>query len=433
MSDFFTLYLKTRTTSGVALFNETKFVQVVQFWFDYLGYINDFILHKNKDFSLLNNSLISKSILYAFDVLEEKGNTNSPNENKLKQAIIGSFSFGKTGYLPAGVSSRIVDKIQFKLLFNKIAGLKIETNQDFKRNFFKECAIHFDLKTVKVLEQIVPDVFFSTGLTSITSLPYILKGSPLSFFDFHYNYLKLLLQQRSVEIIGVQHGGVYGEWKDNPYEKFEKNISDFYYGWGFFDHNIVQNRFKKNPKQVGEKQGVFWFGRDESYVAQNVNFGNQFGEHNQELSHIAFFYDFFKKHDFKFLPHPRVNPLVYKEVIDKSNYVYASDSIQYVANAKLIVFDCLSHTLVYYCLFNRIPFIIVVDEWPTIDLSSSALEFYNELFKNGLLLFKNDSAISEKLKKLNEKLKADTAEFYTNTFIKYIDEKFFSHKTINLI
>lgn len=433
MDDLFKLYLKSRTVSGVKLINETKFVQVVQFWFNYLTYINDFILNKNKDIALLNNSLINKSILHAIEVLEVNENLTSQNENNFKQKLIGLFSFGKTGYLPGGVSSRIVDKIQFKLLFNKIAGLKIETNQDFKKDFFKECAIHFDLKIVKVLEQIVPDIFFSSGLASAVSLPYLLKGSPLSFLDFHYNYLKLLLQPRIVKITGVQHGGFYGEWKDNPYEKFEQTISDFYYGWGFFNHNIVQNRFKKNSKQIVKREGVFWFGRCYSYVSKNMNFKNQYEQHIQEMNHIAFFYKFFKNYNFKFLPHPSINPFIYKEVIDKSNYVYISDSIQYVSKAKLIVFDCLSHTLIYYCLFNRIPFVIVVDKWPVTDLTPGGLEFYNELFYNGFLLSKNDVDIFENLEKLNEKLKSDTTIFYTNSFIKYIDEKFFSHKTIDLI
>lgn len=433
INNFFPLYIKIREASGIKLVNETKFVQVVQFWFDYLNYINDFILHKNKDIDLLNNSLIRKSILYALDILEEKENISIPNENELKQIIIGSFSFGKTGYLPAGVSNRISDKIKFKLLLNKISSLKIKIDQDFKKAFYDACSIHFDLKTVKVLEQIVPDIFFSTGLASSTGLPCILKGSPLSFFDYHYNYLKLLLQSIEIKIVGVQHGGVYGEWKDNPYEKFEEKISDTYYGWGFFDNNIVQNRFKKNLKQVGDRDCIFWFGRNDFYVSKNVDFGNEYGEHNQDVNHIEFFYNFFKKLDFKFLPHPRLSHLIYKKIIEESRYVYTNDSIQFIANAKLIIFDCLSHTLMYYCLFNKIPFVIVIDKWPITGLSSSAMEFYNELFNNGLLLFKDDIAISEKLHLLNEKLNSNQSVFYAKDLSKYIDKKFFLHKTINLI
>jgi hypothetical protein len=433
MIQLFKLYLKNRSVSGVEIVNETKFVQVVQFWFEYLCFTYDFILHKNKDITLLNNPLISKSILYSLDVLEKNENLYCPHENKIKQAIIGLFSFGDKGYMPGGISNQYIDKIQFKLLYNKLAVLKIEINHTFKTNFFNECMIHFDYQTVKLLKEIVPDIFFSSGLTSTKSLPYVLKGSPLCFLDFHYNYIKLLLQPRNIEIIGVQHGGYYGEWIDNPYEKFEKNISDFYYGWGFFNKNIVQNRFKKIPKKIGEREGVFWFGRQTGYVSKSLNFGNYYGNHNQDVNHIDFFYTFFKNHCFKFLPHPNTNPPIYKKVIDKSKYIYARDSIQYVANAKLIVFDCLSHTLMYYCLYNKIPFIIVIDKWPITGLSSSAVEFYDELFNNDLLLFKNDVAISEKLEKLDEKLKDNTTEFYSNSFIKYIDEKFFSHKTIDLI
>ena len=433
MIQFYTIYLKTRSLSGVKLVNENKFIQVIQFWFDNLNLINDFIVHKNKDITLLKNPLIRKSILYALDVLEENKNLSYQHENKIKQAILGSFSFGSKGFLPGGVSNIFVDKFQFKLLYNKLAGLKIKINIDFKKTFFNECMINFDPKTLILLKGLVPDIFFSTGLISNGNLPYKLKGSPLSFFDFHYNYLKLLLQHRDVELIGVQHGGYYGEWKDNPYEKFEKNISNVYYGWGFFNQNVVQNRFKRNSKQVGKKEGVFWFGRHHGYVPQSLYFGNQYAIHNLEVNHIAFFYTFFKNHEVKFLPHPSKNPPIYQQVIDKSNYVYVSDSIKYVANAKLIVFDCLSHTLMYYCLFNKIPFVIVVDKWPITGLSPSALEFYDELFNNELLLFKNDVSISEKLENLCKKLKINNTIFYTNSFSDYIYKKFFSHKTIDLV
>ena len=432
-SEFFTTYLHIRKTYNLTLVNETKFIQVVEFWFQYFDYINDFIVHEGKDINLLKSALISKSILYSFDVLDEKNSIDILPKNKLKQKIFGMVNLGKKGFLPAGVSSRITDKIRFKLLLNKTKGIQTIVNHDFKNKFFEKCSEHFDIKTVEVMKYILPDVFFSVGLSSSGHLPYVLKGSPLCFFDFHYNYLKLLIQSRKVEIIGVQHGGVYGEWKDNPFEKFEKNISDFYYGWGFFNRNIIQNRFKKNQKKIIVKKGVFWFGRDQSYVPKGVDFGNKIIEHNQVVRHIAFFNTFFKKHDFKFLPHPRLNPVIYKQVIDKSRFVYVKNSAQYVANAKLVVFDCLSHTLMYYCLFNKIPFVIVLDTWPIIGLSYSAIEFYNELFYNGLLLSKEDLDIANKLKLLSKKLKGNETGFFTNDLVNYIDEKFFSHENIELI
>ena len=61
----------------------------------------------------------------------------------------------------------------------------------------------------------------------------------------------------------------------------------------------------------------------------------------------------------------------------------------------------------YFCLYNRIPFIIVLEKWPINELSFSAMEFYSELFNNELLLFKVDVAITEKLELLDKKLKAD--------------------------
>jgi hypothetical protein len=377
MQQLFNLYLKNRKLAGLEIVNETKFLKIVQFWFGYFELIDDFISQNNKDFALLNNPIINKSILYSFDVLEKKNNSYIPNVNKVKQSILGNFSFGKKGILPGGLSNSISEKIQFKLLYYKLDKLHIEINQNFKINFYNDCLNHFDHQIVDLFKLIIPEIFFSYEFKSTFKLPTNLKGSPLSFLDFNYNYIKLLLQPINIEITGIQHGGYYGEWTDNPYEVYEKSISDIYYGWGFFDRNIVQNRFKKKLYKFRKSEGIFWFGRHSGYLPKRIKFGNNYCLHNYDVNHIEFFNSFFEKFSFKFLPHPSTNPSIYSKIISNTNFVYTSNSIQYVANAKLIVFDCLSHTLMYYCLYNKLPFIIVLDKWPITGLSISALEFYN--------------------------------------------------------
>ena len=168
-------------------------------------------------------------------------------------------------------------------------------------------------------------------------------------------------------------------------------------------------------------------------MVQKVNFGNDISEHYKDTQHIQFFYDYFKEFDLKFLPHPRNSLSIYKDIIDNSINVYVKDSTSYVANAKLIVFDCLSHTLMYYCLFNRIPFVIVLNQWPLKGLSVSGNEFYEVLYKNNLLLIKTDRDLFSKLNVLKEYINGVIVELYDDEFTSYIDAKFFSHKTIDLL
>jgi hypothetical protein len=431
--DFLSPYLFIRKGSRVNLVNETKFLQVVTLWFNYFDYTIDFILNNGKDINLLKNDLIKKSSLPSFDVFDDDCRVGSVEKNSFFYKFLSFFLFGKKGYLPSGVSTKIVDKIKFRLLSYRVENLKIKVNYEFKNAYFEECNKRFDQETVVVLRDIIPDIFFASGLLSDYNLPLTLKGSPLSFFDFNYSYLKLLLQSKKVKILGIQHGGVYGEWNNNPYENYENKISDSYYGWGLFEQNIIQNRFKRNKKIGYKQQGVFWFGRNESYLPIKVNFGNEIFEHYNDINHIPFFYKYFKEFDLKFLPHPRKSLPIYKDVIDNSISVLVEDSAAYVSNARLIVFDCLSHTLMYYCLFNRIPFVIVLDNWPLKGLSAIAMEFYEVLYKNNLLLIKNDNDLFKKLDVLKEYLNGNTVDFYDDEFVSYIDKKFFSHKTIDLI
>ena len=431
--DFLKPYLSIRNDYRIHLINESKVIQVVALWFDYFNYTLDFIVNNEKDISILNDDLIKKSILYSFDIFEDDFSIPSIKKHSPLKKCVSFFLFGKVGYLPAGFSNRKIEKLKFKLLSMKIENLKIEVNSEFKFAYFEYCNKIFDKKTVSILREIIPDVFFATTLIKENNLPYILKGSPLSFFDFNYNYLKLLLQSKKIKIIGIQHGGVYGEWNNNPFEDYEKRISDTYFGWGLSENNIIQNRFNKNKISDGKQKGVYWFGRNKYYVSKVVDFGNLIHENLNNVNHIQFFYDFFQEFNVKLLKHPRQSHPIYKHIFDDEEIIFPVDSISYVSNARLIIFDCLSHTLMYHCLFNRIPFVIILDKWPITGLSSSALEFYDQLFNNELLLCSNDVAIYDKLEKLNKKLKENTKEFYTNSFINYINKKFFSHKTIDLI
>lgn len=431
--DFLKPYLSLRKEFKIHSVNESKIIEVVAFWFDYFNYTLDFILNNKKDICLLKDDLIKKSILYSFDVLEDNFSFQSTKKHSLLKKSICYLLFGKVGYLPAGFSEKKIEKLKFKLLYFKIENLKIEVNSEFKFAYFEYCKKICDQKTVSILREIIPDIFFATRLIKDYNLPFILKGSPLSFFDFNYNYLKLLLQPKKIKIIGIQHGGVYGEWNCNPFENYEKRISDSYFGWGLSENNIIQNRFKKNYISKLKQTGVFWFGRNKYYVPQVVDFGNLLFENLNNVNHIQFFYDSFQEFNVKLLPHPRLSHPIYRHIFDDEKIISTVDSISYVSNARLIIFDCLSHTLMYYCLFNKIPFVIVVDIWPVKGLSPNGIKFYEILYRKNLLLFKNDVYLSKKLEFLKDYINDITLSLYDSELQSYIENTFLSNKTIDLI
>jgi hypothetical protein len=431
--DFLKPYLFLRRDFKIHLVNESKIIEVVALWFDYFNYTLDFIHNNQKDVSLLNSVLIKKSILYSFDIFEDDFTFQNNKNNCLLKDLLSYFLFAKVGYLPAGLGDKKLEKLKFKLLSYKIENLKIVVNSEFKFAYFEYCNKIFDQKIISVLREIIPDSFFATRLIKDYNLPYILKGSPLSFLDFNYNYVKLLLQPKNVKIIGIQHGGVYGEWNNNPFEDYEKRISDSYFGWGLSQHNIIQNRFKKKKISSLEQTGVFWFGRNKYYVPQAVDFGNVLFENLANVNHIKYFYDFFQDFNVQLLPHPRLSNPIYRQIFDPEKIISTVDSISHVSNARLIIFDCISHTLMYYCLFNKIPFVIVVDKWPIIGLSSSAVKFYEILYKKNMLLFKDDVYLLKKIEYLKNYTNNLAMSLYDSELQSYVENTFLSNKTIDLI
>ena len=63
------------------------------------------------------------------------------------------------------------------------------------------------------------------------------------------NNFKILFQKHKIKLIGVQHGGSYGEINNWNCELFEKEVSDIFYHWGLGENNIIQNKFQIKVKK----------------------------------------------------------------------------------------------------------------------------------------------------------------------------------------
>ena len=201
--------------------------------------------------------------------------------------------------------------------------------------------------------------------------------------------MKILLQPNSVDIIGIQHGGAYGEWKNNEIEKFEKKICIEYYGWGLMEKNIIQHRYRKHKRYL-EANMILWIARDKFHFNKKTEFNKEMGEHFNEFNHIRYFYEKFIGLPLYLIPHPRGKVLNYSTIFQSKDILMLKNTEKEISKiAKLVIFDCISHSLLYYCIYNNIPFIFLLKEIPVKHLTPKAVEFYS-LLSHRNVLFEQD-------------------------------------------
>lgn len=383
----FSTYKKIRKIHNIQILNEELILIIAEFWFEYFEYVINVYNKEKIDKDNLKSPVIATSILKSFS-------DNSTNEiksgilrNLFSNLFILIFQIFpiRAGILPGGVKTKfdLFEFYRLKFLLNRI---EVKINQKFLLDFYFELNKDYSTEIVEILKIIIPKYFFSISISNSKKLPKFLIGSPLSFLDFNYIYMKLILQNNKINLTGFQHGGVYGEWKKNNFEKFEKKISNSYFGWGLLHHNIEQNKYKIY-KNHSKREKIYWIGRDYQYYVKELTFMNAYLKHHNEKDHIVLYKNLLVNQNIYFVPHPRGAKEIYSDVFNNSSIQKPKDTNKLLSNyAKCVIFDTLGHTLLYSCISNRIPFLILIKSLPIDDLTPKARELYLFLLKKEILI-----------------------------------------------
>jgi hypothetical protein len=374
MNQNFNIYVNCRKKHGIYLFNEVILIKVVSIWFRYFEYVIDIYEKNSFEFSNLLNDNVKKSI---FNALEKKSKINH-KENKLKNffSLFLYILFVREKGVISGGSRSKFNTLNFFLLNCKLKNTDIQLNNDFKDDFLIECQKYYSKEMAEIVREIIPNEFFSESFSENISLPKYIIGSPVSFLDFNGIYLRLLLQPFKLKLVGFQHGGAYGEWMNNEIESFEKSVCNEYYGWGLMDLNIIQNKYKRYQRN-NNGNSIFWIGRDLVYASEKTNFHSEMNEHFLEFDHINFFRQKLIKFSILFMPHPRSGVHKYSSFFSNDEVIKFENTEYGIARfGKLVIFDCLSHSLLYFCIYNKIPFIILLKFIPLNHLTIKAKKFY---------------------------------------------------------
>ena len=152
---------------------------------------------------------------------------------------------------------------QYALL---VLNSKIETDFTSFENFKTKLSNSFPKSNyIKFVKEILPEYFFSSCNFKEKKITFI--GSPTFFLNPDYS--SLISLGNLMTIIGIQHGGNYGIFKTNSYEKFEREISDKFYMWLVSPNNVAISRYKK-PFSLTQIKNItlYWIGRH--YITEYV-------------------------------------------------------------------------------------------------------------------------------------------------------------------
>jgi len=346
--------------------------------------INKFIGDKNKVTSLL-----------FFD--DKLNNINNFDKKKVRFPLplffigISTLLFNKI-YLKAAFLKNFSDKFLYILDSLTFPSIALNRNSEMKSNIINILIKKYaqnNIELGKIIKSKLPDIFYSNPIFLIHNLRIICDGSAHSFMDFD-GYEKILLLNNKLIIRGRQHGGGYGVYQDDIEIKYELKICDHFYGWGLLGNNTKQHKFEMKPIFDTSKK-IVWV----------------------ERAGVSKLFSMYSESAFKDFQNTRPIKYINKELSSKRKYVYnlihrgrycsLYENYRYriinnagkpgeffIKKGNLVIFDNILGTLIYFCIFNNISFIIVTNRELSLNYSKKMKIWMNFLRKNNQLFFDDE-------------------------------------------
>ncbi len=246
----------------------------------------------------------------------------------------------------------VLEDIQVLSFSEKLKKLKLNFNKDNKKNFLEDLKKIIPSEIHLNLSKALPDFFFFEEL-SIDSFPneiYLAHGHIL---QYPWNLLALI--KNPIRIIGIQHGGNYGEFKKNSYQIFEESYCDEFYFWGLGNKNTQQQRFKEgfNNKLVVKNAYILDFYG--SIFARKHIVG--FNQINLDLKNFKIYRKLEKEFgQLSHLVHPKE-----KQADDNSKILLDKMSKEDQRNS-IILIPYPGSTVFYKCVYEDIPFVMYLND-----------------------------------------------------------------------
>jgi hypothetical protein len=254
-------------------------------------------------------------------------------------------------------------------------------------NFLNDCC---DFEGIDILfQKKVPAVFFSHQFGTTINKKITIIGASAALYDFD-GYENLLLINRKIDFIGMQHGGGYNLYSDDFFYRSEFALSSTFYGLGTEVVNISPYRYNNISLTKGLRTNIFWVERPKLAFMSKYTLPEMytFEEGVEGINYIDLELDSHIDIAFR-LPYANrrsdqydfVNTKIHKD-INLPEKIIDSKSI--------VVFDQITHTLIYFCIQFNISFIVVLKREIKKLLTPNGLELLNSLYERKSLVYSDE-------------------------------------------
>jgi hypothetical protein len=273
--------------------------------------------------------------------------------------------------LPGG-KTRWIDSFLYLLTVQKTRRLKFKLNEELLGEFHQlgKSILSDDEYTDFV--RALPRALFSAQIKA-SFLPRTIKCSPTCFFN--EEHARVLFANKPISIIGIQHGGNYGELKENHFERYEELLADRFYHWGLGRNNIKQNRYKVMPLRDGVIDALAKINTVEPnpFIQRLIPINREI-VNGQSVDTTGLLYNAFKGIPIYVITHPKYRL--------SNDYLYLNTNIKerLLANYRyeekqrtLFIIDRPGHTFFYQAIYQSLPFLMFYSrEWS---------EYYSDKYK----------------------------------------------------
>ena len=332
-------------------------------------------------------------------------------------------------YTGAGAPvNTLFDKIRWRVSKLILLSIPVDYKQKRKSDLIEVLLeilnMKNDLKMRENLEIGLPAIFFSNqnSLNSNISANISMEISPDVLLNF-IGLENIFLFDKYITLVGFQHGGGYGSYRVEYFERFERDLADKFFGWGLLKLNTRQHRyFKYIPNHRIADSRFIWIERSKLPNLSKYLFSSTF-DHAIDNSAIITIFNAFKESKIAYynLAYTGMSfcPL-YNDY--RGLKLHSSGTGEHsLKKNDILIFDTFYSSLIFYCIENNNLFICVTTRKDVDKFTTKNLEWFLILYENNLAFYSDEQeGIKNKLKEINTgnfKVPKKVIEYHNETFI----------------
>ena len=379
--------------------NKRKIIKLVDIWLFFIT-----ALHDAYGVDGLKSFLISEfNCSNRFAMKYELGIdlNNGLKSYKFKYLFYIFVNFLSRPLIPGAIVNGVFKKLRWR--FAKWIILQIPEKFDLatKTELSSHIIEYFDNRFNKELEQLIinaiPTVFYYKPVKTLIRSKLTLEGSPWSLCDFQ-GLERILLIQRPVTIIGLQHGGGHNTYISEIAEDIDEELADTYYGWGLSKNmNHRQSRYPKRKKILIKNTNatrVLWIEKGNSTTWSKFVWPYQYQAliETESLKYIA---NELQNAEIEYynLPHShnQLRSNLYDGLREKELDNLTGRGEDVIRMNDIVIFDIVTSSLIHYCIEHQILFLIVVSRVGVEYYTPNQKEWFDVMRKANLIFYNDEN------------------------------------------